>query len=255
MYRIEFAGTDTADFGMNVFRMPVNRDNVVGGRRTITVDARKKRIWVNLGLKSSGFLSGFSKLAVGFAGYLEDVFSPQYLSDALKRDIGSYAVDKIWAGEEPEDFWNVLDRGAKEVPTETFESAFSQPEVKGPRIEMFELKYSLGRYYAEFYTGGRADSETKTISMEPLKTSLEELQTKRAVSVLDHQTKTVWLWLGNKCSGTMKRYAKGAPRHDKLKSYVLTVIGTRIAKNIDDYECVVAEEKKEPDQFKKLFQE
>lgn len=68
MYRIEFAGEGSADFGMNVFRMPVNRDNVVGGRRTITVDARKKRIWVNLGLKSSGFLSGFSKLAVGFAG-------------------------------------------------------------------------------------------------------------------------------------------------------------------------------------------
>jgi hypothetical protein len=254
MYRIESTGTSTADLGMNVFHMPVNRDNVVGGRRTVTVDAKTKKIWVHLGPKQSGFASGLTKLAVGFTGYLEDVFSPQYLRDSLKRDIESFAVQKIWGEEEPDEFWEVLDRGATEAPHKTLESAPAQPEFEGPRIELYELKYRLGRYYAEYYTGGRADSETKTISVEPLRTSLEELQTKRAVAALDHRTKTVWLWLGNKSSGTMKRFAKGAPRHDQLKRHILTIIGTRIAKNVDDYECVVAEESREPDQFKKLFQ-
>ena len=254
MYRLESTGTSTADLGMNVFHMPVNRDNVVGGRQTVTVDAKTKKIWVHLGPKQSGFASRLIKLGVGLTGYLEDMFSPQYLRDSLKRDIETFAIQKIWGEEEPAEFWQVLDRGAKEAPHETLESASAQPELAGPRIELYELKYRLGRFYAEYYTGGRADSETKTMSAEPLRTSLEELQTKRAVAALDHQTKTVWLWLGKKSSGTMKRVAKGAPRHNQLKTHILTIIGTRIAKNVDDYECVVVEERKEPDQFKKLFQ-
>jgi len=113
----------------------------------------------------------------------------------------------------------------------------------------------MGRLYAEFYTGGRAESETKAISLEPLRTSLEELQTKRSVAALDHQTKTAWLWLGKKSSGTLKRVAKSTPKHQSWKRYMLTIIGTRVGKNIDDYECIVAEEGKEPVQFKRLLQD
>lgn len=254
MYRIEFAGTSTADAGVDATKIPVSRDSIISGRVTVTIDNANQKVWAHAETKKSGFLAGFAKLMGGIAGSMEDVFSARYLRDLLKRDIESLSVEKIWAGEEPQEFWQVLDKGATESHVEAPKQIVEQTKFEGPRIEMYQLKYHMGRAYGEYYTGGRSDSETKSITLEPLKNSIEELQSKRMVAVVDHQAKIVWHWMGGKSARLMKPFIKRIPSNSQSRRQHLGIIGSRIGRDIGNYDYVVIEEKKEPDQFKRLFQ-
>lgn len=253
MYRIEFVGATTADGGANATKVPVSRDSIVGGRITVTIDSENGKIWVHAGTKKSGFLSGFAKVIGGIAGSMEDCFGARYLRDLLKRDIESFNVEKIWAGEEPPEFWQALDRAAREQSTKTHEQAL-EPKFEGPKIEIYLLKYHMGRAYSEYYTGGRSDTETKSITIEPLKVSIEELQSKRMVIVIDHQAKIVWHWIGKKSARLMKFFVKRIPSDGQSRKHHLGIIGSRIGQRIDDYDYIVVEESEEPEQFKRLFQ-
>jgi hypothetical protein len=254
MYRIEFVGASTADAGVNATRIPISRDSIIGGRITVTIDDANQKVWVHAATKKSGFLTGLAKVVGGIAGSMEDIFSPRYLRDLLKRDIESFSVEKIWAGEEPSEFLQVLDDGARQSSVKLEKQTEELPAFEGPRIEMYQLNYHMGRAYGEYYTGGRSDSETKSITLEPLKASIEELQSKRMVVVVDHQAKIVWHWMGDKSARLMKFFVRRIPSNSQSRRQHIGIIGSRIGRNIDDYDYVVVEEKKEPDQFKRLFQ-
>jgi hypothetical protein len=255
MYRIEFLGENTADLGVNVVPIQVSRDNITGGRFIILVDALAKKVWVHAGNEKSGFMVGFAKLIGGFAGSMEDIFSPICVRDMLKRNVESFAVDRIWLGEEPSEFWETIDKGAGQPLPETLHEKPQQVEYEGVRIEMYELKYHTARSYGEYYTGGRSSSDSKSITLEPIETSIEELQNKRIVAVVDHQTKIVWEWIGSKSSRFQRFFIKQVPSIRSSRNLHLDIIGARIGQDIRNYDYVVVEQDKEPDQFRRIFKQ
>jgi len=249
MYRIEFVDTNPAVEGAKATPCPVKRESVLEGRVLVTIDKPNKKVWAYAGVKEPGrFFTGFlhGPSARLFAG-IEDPFSPRYLRDLLKRDIESFAVEKVWLGKEPQEFWEVIDKGATEKIDETSKEVAGEPVLSGPRLEMYEMKYHMGRAYGEYYTGGKSDDQTKAITIEPLKTSAEELQPKRAIVVVDHQTRIVWFWVGSKSGRIMKFFVKTSAK--KARS----IIESRIGRNLENYEYLAVEEGKEPEQFMNLL--
>ena len=255
MYRVESVGSSTADSGVNAVLVPISRDNILGGRTIVLIDKANKKVWVHAGRETpKGLLTGMLNILAGMAGSMEDACSTRYLRDLLKRDIESFQIEKIWANEETPEFWATIDKGASEpievTPTEKAE----RPAFQGPKIEMYQLNYHIGRGYSEYYTGGRSASESKAITLEPLKTSSEEFDKKRTVVVVDHQDKIIWHWIGAKNSLLLKPFIKRIPSDSKSRNQHLATIGSRIGRPVDNYDYVVIEESKEPEKFKRLFQ-
>jgi hypothetical protein len=255
MYRIAFIGGTATMMGQGLdssgakaVSVTPNRDSVLEGGATVVVDKTRRNLWVHT--PKDRVARGVGKFFGTIAGSIEDPLSPRYLRDLLKRDIESFTLEKIYAGEEPQEFWEAINRGVAQVSGETKKET-TQPVTDGPKIEVYQIDYHLGRAYFEIYTGGRSDTDTKTMSLQPLKTSRDEFQPNRKIVVVDHCNKIVWQWLGEKVrwkSGykNLPSQAEGLRRH-------LRFIGSHIGKNLEDYSYMVIEENKEPEQFKRLF--
>jgi len=256
MHRVAFiGGTATMmgqglDFsGAKAVSVTANRDNVLGGGATVVVDKTRRNLWVHT--TKDRVARGVGKFFGTVAGSIEDPLSSRYLRDLLKRDVESFTLEKIYSGEEPQEFWEAIERGAARLPDETKKETMTQPVIEGPKIEVYQIDYHLGRAYFEIYTGGRSDTNTKTMSLQPLKTSRDEFQPNRKIIVIDHHNKIVWQWLGDKVrwkSGykSLPSQAEGLKRH-------LRFIGSHIGENLEDYSYMVIEEKNEPEQFKRIF--
>lgn len=257
-YRIEFIGGDVMAMGQGLdrsgakaYQTPVNRDSMLTSGTTVTIDKTYMKVWVRAP-KPSGIVKGVSKFMGAIAGSIEkDPLNLRYLRDLLKRDIESFDLEKIQIGQEPQEFWEVIDRGATLPVAIKPKEVVEQPPITGSKIEVYEINYHLGRTYLEIYTGGRSESETKTISLQPLKTSAEELQPKRKVVVVDHQSKVVWQWIGSKVLWKSGYQSVASDSNNRRRH--LTFIGSHIGRNIDDYDYRIIEEKREPEQFKKLL--
>jgi hypothetical protein len=257
MYRIEFfggmvtaMGQGLADSGAKAAPLPVSRDSTVGGRTTVTIDRTDMTAWIHAP-KPDKVSRGVGKFFGTIAGSLEDPLTTAYLRDLLKRDIESFNFEKIYAGEEPQKFWEAIERGAAQIPDGAKEESTGQPLLAGPMIEMYKFDYHLGRAYFEIYTGGRSATTTKTWSLEPLKTSRDEFQPDRRVVVVDHQNKIVWQWLGKKVK--WKSGDKNLASHAEGLERYLDFIRSHIGKKLEGYSYMAIEENKEPEQFKRLF--
>lgn len=254
MYRIEFIDTNPAVEGARATQFPVKRESLMEGRVLVTIDRTNRKIWAYAGVKEPGKF--FSGLLTGpgarlFAGY-EDPFSPRYLRDLLKRDIGSFAIEKIYLGKESPEFWSTIDRGALEAAKNQPTQVQSEAAFEGPRFEMYQVKFDLARYQMEYYTGGRSAAESKWIVLNPLRTSTEEFDRKKMVLVIDHGSKIIWLWIGSK-SARVKTFIKARTTMSQAKATQLAAIGSQIGRNVSDYEYVAVEEGKEPEQFQRLL--
>jgi hypothetical protein len=255
MYRVEFLDTNPAVEGAKATPFPVKRESVLEGRVLIVIDKPNKKVWAYAGVKEPGRF--FSGLLTGpsarlFAGY-EDPLSPRYLRDLLKRDIESFAIEKVYLGKENPEFWSVIDRGADEAAGSQPEQVERKAAFEGPRLEMYQIKFHTGRSYAEYYTGGRSESETKSITLDPLKTSTEEFDPKKMVLVIDHEKRIIWLWIGSKSVRLMKPFVKAGTTMSQARRQQLGIIGSRIGRTVLDYEYIAVEEGKEPQQFKQLL--
>jgi hypothetical protein len=255
MYRIEFIDTNPAVEGARAVPFPITRENIMEGRVFALIDKTNRKIWTYAGVKEPGKL--FTGLLTGpsarlFAGY-EDPFSNKYLRDLLRRDVESFSIERVYLEKETSEFWEVIDRGTVEQAKHPAKQVESKPLIEGPRFEMFQMKFHIGKSYAEYYTGGRSENETKAITLEPLKASLEELDPKKLVLVIDHETRIVWLWIGSKSARLMKTFIKAGTTMSQSRRQQLGIIGSRISRNLQDYEYVAVEENKEPDQFRNLI--
>ena len=121
MYRIDFLGSSTQEFGARVIQLPVNRESLQDGIVVVIERARKKRVWIHFSrekqfaiARGDFFIKFFMTEASVNAGggYMEDCFSPRFLRDALKRDVESFAFDKINEGSESSIFWSVINKAA-----------------------------------------------------------------------------------------------------------------------------------------------
>lgn len=254
MYHVEFLDKNPAVEGAIVTPSPLKRESILEGRVLVMIDKPNKKVWAYSGVKEPGrFFSGFlmgpaSRL---FGGY-EDPLSPKYLRDLLKRDIESFAIERIYLGKETPEFWSAVHRGELQAAKSQVGNVEPKATFEGPRLEMYRIKFNLGRAQIEANTGGRSASETKWITLDPLKTSLEEFDSKKMVLVVDHETRIMWLWIGKK-SARIKTFIKAGTIMTEAKIEQLAIIGAQIGKNISDYDYIAAEEGKEPEQFKQLL--
>jgi len=252
----EFIDTNPAVEGARAIPFPVKRESVMEGRVLAIVDKPNRKIWAYAGVKEPGrFFTGMltGPNARLFAGY-EDPLSPKYLQDLLKRNIESFVIERIYLGKETPEFWATIDRGSTSVVVESSTKQMeTKPSIEGPRLEMYQMKFHVGRAYGEYYTGGRGESETKAIALEPLKTSLEEFNAKKTVLVIDHEAKVVWLWIGSKSARFMKPFIKAGTTMSQSRRQQLGIIGSRIGRDVSNYEYIAVEEEKEPEQFRNLI--
>jgi hypothetical protein len=254
MYRIEFIDTNPAVEGAKAVPLPIKRENVMEGRVLAVIDKPNKKVWVYAGVKEPGkFFTGFiaGPSARLFAGY-EDPISPKYLRDLLKREIRSFAIEKMYLGKESSEFWSTIDRGALVAAKNEPRQVESEVTFEGPILEMYQIKFDLARYQREYYTGGRSASETKWIVLNPLRTSTEEFDRKKMVLVIDHGSKIVWLWIGSK-SARVKTFIKARTTMSEARRIQLATIGSQIGRNVSDYEYMAVEEGKEPELFQRLL--
>jgi len=254
MYRVEFLDKNPAVEGALVTLYPIKRESILEGRVLVMIDKPSKRVWVYAGVKEPGRF--FSGLLMGpaarlFGGY-EDPLSSRYLRDLLKRDIESFAIERIYLGEESPEFWSAIDGGALQVAKSQVIHMEPKATFEGPKLEMYQIKFNLGRAQVEANTGGRSSSETKWITLDPLKTSIEEFDSKKMVLVIDHETKIVWLWIGQK-SARIKTFIKARTTMTEAKREQLATIGSQIGKDVSDYDYIAAEERKEPQQFEQVL--
>lgn len=253
-YRVEFLDKNPAVEGAIVTPYPLKRGSILEGRVLVIIDKPNKKVWAYAGVKEPGRF--FSGLLTGpatrlFGGY-EDPLSPRYLRDLLKRDIESFAIERIYLGNENLEFWSAIDRGALQAAKSQVKSVKPEAGFEGPRLEMYQIKFNLGRAQMEANTGGRSASETKWISLDPLKTSIEEFDSKKMVLVIDHETKIMWLWIGRK-SARIKTFIKARTTMTEAKREQLAIVGSHIGKNISDYDYIAVEDGEEPEQFKQLL--
>lgn len=254
-YRVEFLDKNPAVEGAIVTPYPLKRGSILEGRVLVIIDKPNKKVWAYAGVKEPGrFFSGLltGPAARLFGGY-EDPLSPRYLRDLLKRDIESFVIERIYLGNENLEFWSAIDRGALQAAKSQVETVpEAEAGFEGPRLEMYQIKFNLGRAQIEANTGGRSASETNWISLDPLKTSIGEFDSKKMVLVIDHETKIMWLWIGRK-SARIKTFIKARTTMTEAKKEQLAIVGSHIGKNISDYDYIAVEDGKEPEQFKQLL--
>lgn len=114
---------------------------------------------------------------------------------------------------------------------------------------MYRIKFSIGRAQAEVNTGGRSPSDTKWITLDPLKTSKQEFDSKKMVIAIDHEAKIMWLWIGKR-SALIKTFIRARATMANAKVEQLAIIGSQIGKDISDYDYIAVDEGKEPEKFR-----
>ena len=254
MYKIETAESSTENPDVNAILTPVSRDSIIVGRRIVIIDKANKKVWVYPGRDRPKLLGIINKAVLGIIDGMEDACNTRYLQELLKRDIESFQLEIIWAGEENSEFWATIDKNTSKTIEITLTKKEEQPTIQGPKIEMYQMNFHTGRGYAEYYTGGRSDSETKAVTLEPLKTSPQEFDKKRMVIVVDHQDRIIWHWLGSKAPWIQRVSSKSIPTSDTNRRKFINIIGSRIGRPLDNYDYIVIEEGKEPEKFNRSFQ-
>lgn len=251
MYHVEFLDKNPAVEGAIVKPCQIKRENILEGRVLVTIDKPNKKVWAYTGVKEPGRF--FSGLLMGpaarlFGGY-EDPLNPRYLRDLLRRDIETFPIERIYSGNETPEFWLVVDRGARQATMTQVESVEPEAVFEGPKLEMYRIKFSIGRAQAEVNTGGRSPSDTKWITLDPLKTSKQEFDSKKMVIAIDHEAKIMWLWIGKR-SALIKTFIRARATMANAKVEQLAIIGSQIGKDISDYDYIAVDEGKEPEKFR-----
>lgn len=253
MYRIDILGSNTYEMGADAKLLPVNRDSLLKGVVAL-IDNTKKKVWVHIPIKEpdQGVAHKLLRSALSVAGSMEDNYSPIFLRDLLKRNIESFSFEKMFLEKESPIFWSTIDKGSKQTANIPVESAKPKNVIQGPRFEMYRIKFNLGKAQMEANTGERSASETKWISLEPLRTSVEEFDTKKMVLLIDHEAELVWLWVGKK-SALVKKFIFMRMASAAARKHQLAIIGSQIEKDISNYDYIAFEEGKEPEQFKQVL--
>lgn len=257
MYRIDLLGSNTYDIGAGAKRLAVNRDNLLKGV-AVVIDKTNEKVWIHFPMEESsqkGFGHQLLKSALAITGSIEDYYSPRFLRDLLKRDIESFEYKKTFLGTESPDFWSVIDEGATQPTSIQPESVEHRKPVQGPRFRMYRIKYNLGTAQVEGYTGGKSTSETKWITLDPLKTSVEEFDPKKMIIVIDHENQLVWLWVGKR-SALVKSFVLARARAGGAQRHQLAIIGSQIGENLSSYDFIGVEDGKhtrENEQFDQVL--
>jgi hypothetical protein len=253
MYRIDILGFNTCEMGADAKLLPVNRDSLLKGVVAL-IDNTKKKVWVHIPIKEpdQGAAHKLLRSALSVAGSMEDNYSPIFLRDLLKRDIESFSFEKVFLEKESPSFWSVIDKGSVQTTSIPVESAKPRNVIQGPRFEMYRIKFNLGKAQLEANTGERSASETKWISLDPLRTSVEEFDTKKMVLLIDHEAELVWLWVGKK-SALVKKFIFMRVASAAARKHQLSIIGSQIGKDISNYDYIAFEEGKEPEQFSQVL--